>query len=321
MALNATTDLRIRTYQPTDFDALHALLCSSGRLTTRGGLHEQLESPTIHPATDVFVLEAADGSLLQGVREVRLTGRGDELEPIFESSGTLSDEAPPGAFDALLDAARMRAAELVRERTATRGLLQTRCDTRDQVTQAALESNGLGSVRELWTIRRSTLDDVPEPRVAPGIELRAYRFGDEAAWVDAFNEAFADHFGGWMGMSIPVWQAYIASPVFKPAISLVAWDGDRIAGFGHFRIDDELNALRGRQEGMMRYIGVRPPWRRIGLARALTRAGLLALRSHGMQACVSGVDGTNTTGAHQLYLDEGFEVASREYLYRVTVPG
>jgi ribosomal protein S18 acetylase RimI-like enzyme len=131
---------------------------------------------------------------------------------------------------------------------------------------------------------------------------------------------FADHFGGWMGMSVPVWQAYIASPVFKPAISLVAWDGDQIAGFGHFRIDDELNALRGRQEGMMRYIGVRPTRRRIGLARALTRAGLQALRSHGMQACVSGVDGTNTTGAHQLYLDGGFEVASREYLYSVTVP-
>jgi ribosomal protein S18 acetylase RimI-like enzyme len=67
---------------------------------------------------------------------------------------------------------------------------------------------------------------------------------------------------------------------------------------------------------MMRYIGVRPPWRRLGLARALTRAGLHALRARGMDACVSGVDGTNTTGAHALYLDEGFEIRRRELLYR-----
>ena len=69
----------------------------------------------------------------------------------------------------------------------------------------------------------------------------------------------------------------------------------------------------------MRYIGVRPAWRLLGLARALTRSGLRALREHNMEACVSGV-GTNTTGAHLLYLDEGFQISGRELLYRLSVP-
>ncbi|MBV9171170.1 MAG: GNAT family N-acetyltransferase, partial [Chloroflexi bacterium] len=313
MASNATTEFRVRTYQPSDFSALYALLSRSGRLMTQSGLREHLESPMLQA---VYVI---DGEGLSGVRDVRVTGRGDEADPIFESSGALAESAPTAAFDALLEAALACAADVVRNRGASRGVLQTRCSVVDWKTQADLERNRLVRVRELWTIVRPTLEDIPEPRVASGIELRPYRMGDEAAWVEAFNEAFADHFGGWMGMPLPVWHRYVASPVFKPDISLVAWDGERIAGFGHFRIDDELNQLRKQQVGTMRYIGVRPAWRRLGLARALTRAGLLGLRRHGMQACVSGVDGTNVTGAHLLYLQEGFEVSDREYLYRMTL--
>src|SRR5439155_13610225 len=128
-------------------------------------------------------------------RGVRDTGGGDEPEPIFESWGVIASDAPPDAFDALLQAAIARAEAIVRERSATNGVLQTRCDTRDTFMQTQLESNGLRSVRELWTIVRPTLDGVPEPRFPFQIQVRPYRLGDEPAWVAAFNDAFADHFG------------------------------------------------------------------------------------------------------------------------------
>jgi mycothiol synthase len=309
--------MEVRSYSETDFEALYALVRPS--MTARG-LAELLESPMLNAATDVFVIDRPDGAGMAGVRDVRLTGRGDEPEPIFESWGVLAKDAPAGAFDALLQVALARACAMVQQRGAEAGVLQTRCDILDASTRLALEANGFSPVRELWTIVRAVLDGVSEPRFPPDIQVRAYRPGDESAWVAAFNDAFADHFGGWMGMSLPLWAHYVASPTFKPNVSLVAWDNDEIAGFGHFRINDELNALRGRREGMMRYIGVRPAWRRRGLARALTRAGLLALRDQGMEACISGVDGTNTTGAHVLYLEEGFEVRDRELLYRISVP-
>lgn len=316
MASNAPTEIghSVRTYRPDDFDALYALV---GHRMTRRGLQEHLDSPMLRSASDVFVTESA--GQLRGVRDVRLTGRGDEAEPIFESWSMLAASAPRAAFDALMQAALHRAREIASERNAHHAMFQTRCAVDDGATRAALEANGLTAARELWTIVRPNLEDIPEPRFPPRIDVRPYRLGDEERWVAAFNEAFADHFGGWMGMPLAVWTRYVASPTFKPDISLVAWDGDQIAGFGHFRIDDELNALRGRRQGVMRYIGVRPAWRRLGLARALTRAGLRGLRAHGMDSCASGVDGTNVTGAHMLYLDEGFHIQGRESLYRASL--
>jgi mycothiol synthase len=314
--------LKVRAYRAADFDSLYELLSAGGRSMTRSGLADHLGSPMLDAERDVFVTEqSAGGSGLAGVRDVRITGRGDEASPIFESWGALRpDVRQEGAFDALLQAAIARAGAIVLARGATSGTLQTRCDISDSSSRAALEANGLRSVRELWTIVRPSLDRVQQPGFPEHIDIRHYRVGqDERAWVAAFNDAFADHFGGWMGMPLGVWERYVRSPTFKPHISLVAWDGDQIAGFGHFRIDDELNALRRRRQGVMRYIGVRPAWRRQGLARALTRAGLLALREAGMDSVSSGVDGANVTGAHLLYLHEGFEVAGRELLYRMAI--
>jgi mycothiol synthase len=318
----ASSDLLdVRAYRAVDFDALYELIGAGGRFMTRTGLADHLGSPMLNAERDVFVVEQSGGApRLVGVRDVRITGRGDEPSPIFESWGTFRAGTPTHMFDALLQAATARASEIVAERGAISGTLQTRCDIADSSTRTALEANGLRSVRELWTIVRASLEGVQEPRFPSHINVRHYRVGqDEQAWVTAFNDAFADHFGGWMGMPLAFWERYVASPTFKPHISLVAWDGVQIAGFGHFRIDDELNALRGRKQGVMRYIGVRPAWRRQGLARALTRAGLLALGEAGMDSVGSGVDGTNVTGAHLLYLDEGFQVAGRELLYRIAI--
>jgi len=99
----------------------------------------------------------------------------------------------------------------------------------------------------------------------------------------------------------------------------VAWDGSEIAGFGHFVIHDERNALTGRKRSLMRYIGVRPQWRGLGLGVALTRAGLLASRDKGMEACVSGVDSENVTGAHRIYEREGFVTTGRHLMYRLEI--
>jgi mycothiol synthase len=317
----ARFDVKVRSYRPADFDDLYALVRTLGRYMTRTGLADHIGSPMLNAERDVFVAEQSGVLGLAGIRDVRITGRGDEASPILESWGTLRADTPTSAFDALLQSIIARAGEIVRERGAPTGTLQTRCAIEDNLSRAALEANGLRSVRELWTIVRPSLEGIQEPRFPSHIQVRHYRVGqDEQAWVEAFNDAFADHFGGWMGMPLVTWKRYVQSPTFKPQISFVAWEDERIAGFGHFRIDEELNALRQRQQGVMRYVGVRPAWRRQGLARALTRVGLLALREAGMDSVGSGVDGMNATGAQLLYLDEGFEVSGRELLYRLQVP-
>ena len=167
---------------------------------------------------------------------------------------------------------------------------------------------------------RPSLADSEEPRFPPDVELRTYRVGaDDDAWVHAFNEAFAGHWGGFMGMSPALWAHYLGDPTFNPEISLVAWNGTELAGFCHCRIDEELNTLTGRRVGMIRYVGVVPTWRRKGLGAALTLAGVRTLRDAGMETVALGVDAENVTGARRLYERYGFEVVGRQVMYRTEI--
>ena len=316
--------IAIRSYEAGDFDALAALIDAASapeRAMTPTGVREFLDFPGFEPATDLFVAPAASGSGLAGARDVRVIARGDETVPILESWGAMRPDARAGGTPgALLQAALDRAERVVGERGRVTGLFQARCGEEDASSRAVFESHGLRLARALLTILRPNLENLEAPQFREGIAVRPFRVGvDEDAWVDAFNDAFADHWGGFMGMSVAFWTRYVRRPSFKPDISLVAWDGDEIAGFGHFRIDDELNALRGRREAVMRYIGVRPRWRRIGLGMALTRAGLVAVRAAGMTSVVSGVDSENVTGAHHLYEREGFVTVRRHLMYRMAV--
>lgn len=318
--VTATTSL----YRTVDFPALYALVAAgSRRRLTRAGLGELLDHPDYQPERDLFVAWEANGQELIGVRDVRVTARGDETVPILESWGVSHPTAVgDNVLGALLQAALTRAAAIVAERGCARGIFQARCNVDDLSAQRMFEAHGLHQARILLSIARPHLRDLALPRVPDGVALRPYEVGrDDAAWVAAFNDAFADHWGGFMGMSLDLWSRYVRRPTFKPAISLVAWDGSEIAGFGHFRIDDELNALTGRKEAMMRYIGVRPRWRGRGLGVALTRAGLVLLRDEGIDLVVSGVDADNPTGARQIYEREGFVTTGRHYLYRAEVAG
>ena len=313
----------VRTFRPDDFEALRDLTNAGGgaRMMTDTALREFLDYPWFEPATDLFVVPADAGPGLAGARDIRVWARGDEAVPILESWGARDERLGDAEAQALFRAMLERAGQIVAVRGAARGVLQVRCDTNDARAMALFESFGLRQARVLLSILRPTLDGLNAAQFPPGIEVRPYRVGrDEEAWVRAFNEAFADHWGGFMGMSLPLWNRYVRRPWFKPEISFVAWDGPEIAGFGHFVINDEQNALSGTKRSLMRYIGVRPRWRGIKLGVALTRAGLLASRERSMDSCSSGVDSENVTGAHHIYEREGFVTTKRHWLYRTEIP-
>jgi ribosomal protein S18 acetylase RimI-like enzyme len=58
-------------------------------------------------------------------------------------------------------------------------------------------------------------------------------------------------------------------------------------------------------------LGVRPPWRRQGLGRALLLQAFAEFRARGKRGAGLGVDGLNTTGAMRLYEQAGMDVARR----------
>jgi mycothiol synthase len=311
----------VRGYSDADFDTLLALLdAASARATTRSGLAWFLAAPGFASARDLFVMPGPDGEGFLGARDVRVTARGDEEVLILESWGAIHPEAESATVAGdLLRGALTRGQSLLAERGRTRGILQARCGKDDTDAREAFAAAGLAYARDLVTMLRPSLADIAEPAFPDRIVVRGYRAGDEGAWANAFNAAFAGHWGGFMGMSGARWAHERAETAFDPAISLVAWDGDQLAGFCHCRIDHELNALRGRQVGMIRYVGVVPQWRRQGLGAALTMAGLRTLRDAGMGSVVLGVDAENVTGARRLYEWFGFEVVETQMMYRVPV--
>ncbi len=310
----------IRPYRPDDFSRLLNFLNSvmPGQTLTAPGLAWWLGAPGFDTARDFFVVEESDGGEILGARDVRQAGRGDEDVPILESWGAIHPIVSATGFaDNLIRKAIARAEQLLGERGRRQGIFQVRCDEQDAHSRSVLEAAGLRQVRVLWTMIKRDLTDVQLPLFPAEFVVRCFRPGhDDQLWVDAFNEAFASHWGGWMGMSLAHWQHYQTHPSFNPELSLVAWHGAEIAGFCHCMAVSETGAAGGSRQGMIRYVGVRPRWRGMGLGKVLTQAGLAALRDAGVECCSLGVDGDNVTGAHHLYARLGFVVVSRQTLYR-----
>ena len=69
------------------------------------------------------------------------------------------------------------------------------------------------------------------------------------------------------------------------------------------------------KRGWLEHISVRRPWRRRGLARAISAMAMRRVRDAGMEDAMLGVDSENPTGALGLYEDLGFEVFSRATAY------
>ena len=78
----------------------------------------------------------------------------------------------------------------------------------------------------------------------------------------------------------------------------------------------EENERLGVKRGWLEHISVRRPWRRRGLARAITAASLVKSREVGLDEAMLGVDSENPNGALGLYEGLGFSVESRAAAYR-----
>ncbi len=143
------------------------------------------------------------------------------------------------------------------------------------------------------------LDDRPlqQPSPPPGIELRAYRPGDEETIRVALNECFADDPFHHDATPSSFSEFHLKRHDFDPELWRLAWAGDELAGF----------ALAYPQSpgepdlGWVGDLGVRLPWRRHGLGEALLRSAFHELHSRGVRRIGLGVDTENATGALRLY--------------------
>ncbi len=179
-----------------------------------------------------------------------------------------------------------------------------------------VESLGYEPFRTFFTMRRPTLDDIAEAAMPDGLEIRPIPAvaAEMRRVFDADHEAFRDHFG-WAEGGDETFAAILEDPSTDPALWVVAFDGDHVAGA-------ILNGLHPRPGEP----GATDPWldsvftsqryRRRGLARALMAHSLRLLRDLGHDRAYLGVDASNANDALGLYRSAGFEIATSERAYR-----
>jgi ribosomal protein S18 acetylase RimI-like enzyme len=180
---------------------------------------------------------------------------------------------------------------------------------------ALLQHGGYAPVRRFFEMVRPNMDDIPDVAMPEGLEIRPITPELTRTVWRADIEAFRDHWGGFDDSDERL-EGWLAQPTTDLTLWMIAFDGDEVAGGVLNEISPEENEALGIQRGWLASVFTRRPWRRRGLARALTTRSLVALRDRGMTTAGLGVDADNPTGALGLYEGLGFAVDHRFTAWR-----
>jgi len=183
--------------------------------------------------------------------------------------------------------------------------------------KSLVEGEGYKPVRYHFWMVRPNLDNVPDPHLPEGLEVRPVEPWHHQVIFKACEEAFRDEpnyaSDYWTEESL---KSVSESPEFRPEIWQVAWDGDDVAGGVLNFIYPEENRRLNRKWGWTGAIFVRRPYRNRGLASALVARSFETLKNEGMSEAALMVDSENPSGARRLYERMGFRLFSQYTLYR-----
>lgn len=176
-------------------------------------------------------------------------------------------------------------------------------------------ANGYRDDWHLFEMRRPNLDDIPDHKLPPGIEIRPVTKENFKTVFEAAREAFRDE----RSYTEERWgeEAYrrnLENPQLRLDLWQVAWAGDQIVGGVAIIISEEENATMNRKRGWTEAVFVQRPWRKQGIARALLASSLRVLRDIGMEEAALGVDTDNPSGALRIYKQMGY-VEAFEFVF------
>ena len=167
-----------------------------------------------------------------------------------------------------------------------------------------LSTRGYELVRHFFEMEIDLADEPPEPAWPDGFRPRTFETEDARAVYDADIEAFEDHWDP-LDVTFEEWREYfLGSSDFDPELWFLVDDGEQLAAFS-------LCSKRDKPTGHVHVLGVRRPWRRRGLAKALLSHSFRELRRSGCEEARLNVDAENLTGAVRLYEDAGMHVLHR----------
>jgi mycothiol synthase len=176
-------------------------------------------------------------------------------------------------------------------------------------------ARGYRAVRASYTMEIGLDDEAPPlPASIDGIEIRAYREGeDEVRTYEAQEESFEDHWDH-TPQSIETWREFsVKQTNFDPSLWFLAWAGDEVAGFA--LAFPERSGEPGY--GWVGTLGVRRAYRRRGIGEALLRHSFRALHERGYRCVRLSVDAESPTGAVRLYERVGMRVVRQSNTWQL----
>jgi mycothiol synthase len=276
-----------RSAVPADVPAIHRLIADGERhhggrvLTAVDAVAADLARPTLDPARDTLLVYAPQGELV-GWSWMHIGKRAEvHVHPDHEGRG--------------LGTGLLAWTESQARATGSNDLGQTINDANTAAT-ALLHAHGYRPTATQWQLEI----DLPtaESIVPAGIDIRPFHPGDEQATYRMAEAAFMD----WQERhrSYAEWSKLtIARDTFAPALSPLAFDGDRLVGA-------VLSLDRPGPEGHIERVAVDREYRRRGIAQALLRQAFAGFARSGKQTCTLWTH--SRTGALNLYERAGMTV-------------
>jgi len=173
---------------------------------------------------------------------------------------------------------------------------------------------GLPLVRYFTKMERDLAEDIPDLALPDGLTLAIPTPADSARIMGAKNDAFRDHWGS--QPSVPEgWDSMMGQPTMRWDLSVIALDGDEVAGFVMTQVNPDDFEHQGYVGGYIPLVGVVKGWRRQGVAPALLAAAFKLYHDAGHEKVALDVDSENPSGALGLYTGMGFAPTSRSVAF------
>lgn len=266
------------------------------------------------PAEDVMIVELNGKPV--GVSSVRWKQKQDGIR-LYEHHAHLVPEARlPGLRRSMFLWGEQRLREIAAGHDTTDAKMLeiwTKAEMNDWRKLAV--ANGYKDDWHLFEMKRPNLDNIPDYKLPPGVELRPVTKENFKTVFEGAREAFKDE----RSYTEERWgeeacQRALENPQLRLDLWQVAWAGDQVVGAVAVIISEEENAAFNRKRGWTEAVFVRRPWRKQGVARALLASSLRVLKEIGMEEAALGVDTDNPSGALRLYKQMGY-VEAYEFIF------
>jgi mycothiol synthase len=172
---------------------------------------------------------------------------------------------------------------------------------------ALMSSRGYREVRRFELRRVDFAGEPPPPADVEGITVRGFRPEESRQLYRAHVEAFADHWGEGQETYEDFRHHLLDASDYDAGLWFVAWDRDELAGY----IAAQEKSREDPARGYISLLGVRRPYRRRGLGKALLLHAFGALHARGLRGADLHVDADSLTGATGLYAKVGMSAHPR----------